>query len=246
MGRSTFLLVTALLLTLAAQSQSKVSVRGKLADSTHKTALAGVRINLVATNDSLAIYKAVSDSSGSFEIPGVQKGNFLLTLTVAGYRSSVTSLSITDTSANTGTIFLAREVNTDSHAVVAKSATTDTAVKPGSFSITNISGILQDKTDKTPIKGATVNIRFKKNPGVKQNAVSDGKGYFSFTELPADTFILSFSSIGYEFVDRQINPSAVNNDLGIIYIPKTSKELEGVVITAKTPPAQQKGDTVQV
>ena len=245
MGKSTFLLFTTLLLTLAAQSQSTVSVRGKLADSTHKTALAGVRISLAATNDSLAIYKAVTDSSGSFEIPGVQMGNFLLSLAAAGYRGRVTSLSITDTSANTGTIFLASEANTDSSAVVAKPATADTAVKPGSFSTTNISGILQDKTDKTPIKGATVNIRFKKNPAIKQNAVSDGKGYFSFTELRADTFILSFSSIGYEFVDRQINPSAVNNDLGIIYIPKTSKELEGVVITAKTPPAQQKGDTVQ-
>ncbi|MEP6726948.1 MAG: outer membrane beta-barrel protein, partial [Bacteroidota bacterium] len=60
-----------------------------------------------------------------------------------------------------------------------------------------------------------------------------------------DTFILSFSSIGYEFVDKQISLADNTADLGIIYIPKTSKELEGVTVIAKTPPAQQKGDTVQ-
>lgn len=211
MGKSTLLAFTVLILQLGlrAQSQSVFSVKGKLADSTHKTALAAVRIRLTATNDSLTLLSTVTDSS-----------------------------------VNTGTIFLAGiSPGTDSNETV-RTIPVD-GLPPANFSTISISGILQDKTDKTPIKGATVNIRLKKNAAVKQNTLSDNKGYFSFTELPADTFILSFSSIGYEFVDRQINPSSVNQDLGIIYIPKTSKELEGVVITAKTPPAQQKGDTIQ-
>ncbi len=109
----------------------------------------------------------------------------------------------------------------------------------------SVSGILQDKADKRPLRGATVNIRSKKNPAEKHNAISDSKGYFSFTDLPADTFIISFSFVGYELVDQQVNPSQTTTDLGVIFVPKTSKELEGVTVIAKTPPAQQKADTIQ-
>lgn len=266
MGKSTFLFITVLLCVAGVHAQSSFPVKGKLADSTGKTPLIAAKISMASLKDSLVHYQAITDSTGSFEIQDVKPDSFAVSITVTGTNPVSKTWVITEATANLGTIALetttpAVASNTSTPADSTKTAVADTSRQPSMIAYTppaneapasvaaggssTISGVLQDKTDNTPIKGATVNVRLKKQPAVTQNAISDNKGYFSFSGLPADTIILSISSIGYEFVDRQVNPSSAAIDLGVIPIPKTSKELEGVVVTAKTPPAQQKADTVQ-
>ncbi|HTE12532.1 MAG TPA: outer membrane beta-barrel protein [Chitinophagaceae bacterium] len=272
MRKFTYLLVIVMLLINAAYGQVKpVNIKGRIADSASKAPLVGARIDLFSVKDTSA-YNAVTDKNGSFELANISPDTLRVLINMPGYPLITGMWAVTDSTADLGVFPIAKRipVTTDSTSAVASTAKPDTTIKPdsaiaknpaattdssakGNQSVTtggngsaSVSGILQDKTDKTPIKNATVNIRLKKDPSVKHNAISDNKGYFSFTDLPADSFILSFSSIGYEFVDKQINLS--NNaaaDLGVIFIPKTSKELEGVTVIAKTPPAQQKADTIQ-
>jgi Outer membrane protein beta-barrel family/CarboxypepD_reg-like domain/Carboxypeptidase regulatory-like domain len=147
-------------------------------------------------------------------------------------------------------------VKPDSTTVSSRNKTTDSSlagnstVKTDTITVNNhglatISGVLQDKADKTPLAGATVNLSPKRNRSLKLDAITNSKGFFSFSGVPADTFVLSVSYVGYEFVDQQINQSSDSvNNLGIILVPKTTKALEGVTIVAKTPPAQQKADTI--
>ncbi|MFT3932342.1 MAG: outer membrane beta-barrel protein [Chitinophagaceae bacterium] len=256
MVKSTYLLVILLLFINAAKAQTKtIVIKGQLTDSISKTPLANAKIDLFAVSDSSS-YHTVSDKNGQFEIKNAKADTFRVLINISEEYPLITNLwTVSDSSADRGTIAIAKQtaIAPDSNAVANTTTTTsaDTS-KPSSkidttlsvSGVISIAGILQDKADKTPVKGATITIRSKKNAAEKHNAVSDSKGNFSFTDLPADIYILSFSSIGYEFVDKQVNPSQNATDLGVIYIPKTSKELEGVTVVAKTPPAQQKADTV--
>lgn len=271
MGKSTLLLVLVLLCITAGRAQSVFTVKGRLTDSVSKTPLSKAGIKLVSAKDSLVSYQALTDTTGSFEIQQVQADTFLVSVTAEGASPITKTWIITAANTDLGTLAIGRPVarrdssaataaKTDSLPAIASTADSNRQPSMIAFNpppVTNapaavatggtnsISGVLHDKADDSPIKGATVNVRLKKQPADTRNAISDNKGYFSFSDLPSDTLILSFSSIGYEFVDRQVNPSSAPIDLGTIAIPKTSKELEGVVVTAKTPPAQQKADTVQ-
>jgi len=269
------LVISMLLLHVAAAQVNTLSINGRLTDSSSNAPLAGARIDLFSIKDSAA-YSIVTGKNGNFSLHAVGADSFRVLINMPDYPLVTTIWKISASGTDPGAIAIAKKTAsvTDSNHAPANITRHDTIVKPdsgiasgtvhtadsGRESVRNdntdsariirsgegsVLGILQDKTDKTPVRNATINIRSKKDAAVNHNAVSDNKGYFSFTNLPADTFILSFSSVGYEFVDKQVTVSNTSTDLGVIDMPKKTKELAGVTITAKTPPAQQKGDTVQ-
>ncbi len=208
-----------------------ITAKGKLVDKVEKSPVSGANINLSSKKGSLVSFHTVTDSGGIFSFPGINPDTFLLTIQANGYETENKIWIITDSSADAGMISINK---------------TGTSISPSVSEVnTSVTGILQDKTDKTPLYGATVNIRLKKYSTFQHNVVSDSKGVFLFPVVPADTVILSVSSIGYEFVDQQIALSDSTNNLGVILIPKSTKQLEGVTVIAKTPPAQQKADTIQ-
>lgn len=111
----------------------------------------------------------------------------------------------------------------------------------------SIKGKLVDLVDSRPLAGATLTLSSLKDSTVARSGVSDSTGSFQFSDLPIDSFYFSLSYIGYEPF-RQIvstNDSTPIIDLGTLFIPKSTKELAGVTVAGKTPPAQQKGDTIQ-
>lgn len=112
----------------------------------------------------------------------------------------------------------------------------------------SIKGKLVDLVDNKPLAGATLQLTSLKDSNNIRNTVADSLGQFRFQSLPADSFYLSVSFIGYsEF--RQIvstTSSEEQTDLGTLFVPKASKDLAGVTVIAKVPPAQQKGDTLQL
>ena len=111
----------------------------------------------------------------------------------------------------------------------------------------SVQGKLLDLIDNKPLPGATLTLKSVKDSNSVFMAVSDTSGRFSFYSVPLDSFSLQVSFIGYENY-RQIlalNDSIPSVDLGTLFIPKKSTEIGGVTVTAKTPPAQQKGDTTQ-
>lgn len=111
----------------------------------------------------------------------------------------------------------------------------------------SVKGKLLDLVDNKPLRGATLELRSVKDSTTRFGAVSDSSGQFRFGNLPLDSFSLHVSYIGYENYRQfaAINDSIPNVDLGNLFIPKKTTEIGGVTVTAKTPPAQQKGDTTQ-
>ena len=109
----------------------------------------------------------------------------------------------------------------------------------------SVKGFLQDKTDKSPLSSATLRLVAKNDSTIRDNAVSDKMGSFEFNNLSADTFILSISSIGYEFKDQILVLTDSSINTGVLYLFKKAKQLENVTVIAKEPTVQQKGDTLQ-
>jgi hypothetical protein len=117
----------------------------------------------------------------------------------------------------------------------------------GAAQAQSVKGKLLDLVDNKPLRGATLELRSVKDSTTRFGAVSDSSGQFRFNNLPLDSFSLHVSYIGYENYKQfaAINDSIPDADLGTLFIPKKTTEIGGVTVTAKTPPAQQKGDTTQ-
>lgn len=111
----------------------------------------------------------------------------------------------------------------------------------------SVKGKLLDLQDNTPLAGATLKLTSLSDTTTFFQSVTDKFGFFEFNQLPLDSFLLQVSSIGYESYKQYvgINDSIPNLELGVVFVPKETKQLGGVTVLSKTPPAQQKGDTTQ-
>lgn len=110
-----------------------------------------------------------------------------------------------------------------------------------------IKGKLVDLVDSKPLAGATVSLSPANDSSKITRAVADSAGKFAFSGLSFGTYFVRVASIGYEAYRQvaTISDSIPDLDLATMFIPKVATVMQDVVVTAKTPPAQQKGDTVQ-
>ena len=109
----------------------------------------------------------------------------------------------------------------------------------------NVKGKLLDLVDNKPLSGATLSLTSIKDSTQKFNTLSGNNGSFEFKDLYTDSFLLKVSFIGYEDFKQIVGVTDSTVDLGTLFIPKAVKTLGGVTVVSKTPPTQQKGDTIQ-
>jgi hypothetical protein len=109
----------------------------------------------------------------------------------------------------------------------------------------SVRGRLLDLNENKPLRGATLSLTSLRDSAQIFNSISDSAGRFEFGALDRDSFILNVSFIGYEDFKQivAVRDSAVN--LGTLFIPRSIKQLGEVTVVTKTPPAQQKADTIQ-
>lgn len=110
----------------------------------------------------------------------------------------------------------------------------------------NISGTITDQQSKAPLSGATINLRSTKDAAFTRNMLSDSAGKFTFTNLSADSFLLSVSFVGFNTVTRGVRLDSSDVTINIAIAPNSSNELATVVITSTPPLATQKNDTLQL
>src|SRR5665213_1140589 len=109
----------------------------------------------------------------------------------------------------------------------------------------SLKGILQDAADKTPVAGATIKLIASGSSSKEYSTVSNSKGDFIFNEVPAGTYTLTASSIGYQVKATVINVESNSNDVGIIKVAKGAKTLQAVVIKDIAPTIKQNNDTME-
>lgn len=109
----------------------------------------------------------------------------------------------------------------------------------------SLKGIITDKTDRTPIAGATIALLLQKDSSTVSTLVSDSKGGFYFGPIANDSFILKINTINYQEYISYITLTNNQRDLGTIGLEVQGKDLSVVTVVSKGSPVVQKGDTSQ-
>ena len=109
----------------------------------------------------------------------------------------------------------------------------------------SISGNLQDDTNKKPVRGATISLLLRRDSTLVKNALSDSAGYFNFSNIVKDSFIVTINAIDYQQYVSLVVLKDSSIDLGTLSLIRQGKDLSNVTIVAKAPPVSQKGDTTQ-
>ncbi len=108
-----------------------------------------------------------------------------------------------------------------------------------------LSGTILDGETGQKLPAVTVRLQQLGDSAKVWGTTTDTAGRFVFVNIPADSFRLYMSLIGYGVTTRTIPSLSSDLDLGDNYIVDTGKMLSGVVVTSRVPPVTQKGDTVQ-
>ena len=108
-----------------------------------------------------------------------------------------------------------------------------------------ISGTLADSLNHEKIFYATIGLLTSdSNARVIDNTFSDVKGQFSFTEVPAGTYNLKFSLVGYDLLTMPVRVGGDQKrvDLGEVLMKKISNTLSEVSIKTERPVYMMDGE----
>ncbi len=118
------------------------------------------------------------------------------------------------------------------------------AVIAKSQSIT-LKGKLSEKSDNSPIAGATVRLVSQRDSAQAKLVITDKTGNFAFNNLNANGYILRISHSGYEKIEQRINIQASNLTPINFSIAKVATDLADVTVIAKSAPVRMKSDTTE-
>jgi hypothetical protein len=110
----------------------------------------------------------------------------------------------------------------------------------------SIKGVVNSKTDKKPVPGATVTLLLQVDSSLVKNVVTDSIGAFSFDNLANDSFIVTVNTVNFQqFVSFVTIRDGSPRDLGTLALDVKGKDLDVVTIVSRAAPVVQKGDTSQ-
>ena len=101
----------------------------------------------------------------------------------------------------------------------------------------NITGTVVDGGDKSALAQCTVRLLIARDSAFVKGVASDADGKFSFSGVKNGTYVLPFSFIGYETLNKEVSvtSSAPNVRLGEVEMKENTVMLkETVVLGAKT------------
>jgi uncharacterized membrane protein YgcG len=94
--------------------------------------------------------------------------------------------------------------------------------------------------------GVPVILTSQQDTTQKHYTVTDTSGVFTFMNLNPQAYRIKATYLGFTDYDKIITISQPVQDLGTITLTEDAKTLKEVVIKGQIPPAQQKGDTLQL
>jgi len=110
-----------------------------------------------------------------------------------------------------------------------------------------VKGILTDKSTRQPLADASVALLYARDSSMAASAFTDKKGAFLLEDLPAGTYQLYITFLGYQpqLQTVAITPEHAIANLGTIPLEKTGVTLGEVEITEIKPPIRVKKDTLE-
>ena len=109
----------------------------------------------------------------------------------------------------------------------------------------SLKGKVADKTDNSPVVGATVKLVSVRDSAQTKLVVTDKTGKFTFNNLNTGGYRLYITFSGYEKIEQRVNLQASNITPLSFSLAKVATNLGDVTVVAKAAPARQKGDTTE-
>ncbi|MEZ0486568.1 TonB-dependent receptor domain-containing protein [Fibrella aquatica] len=94
--------------------------------------------------------------------------------------------------------------------------------------------------------GVTVRVNSASDSTVRLGNVTGLDGRFLFENLPAGSYKVLASFVGYNTTEQTVQIDSGRVELPTIILLETARQLNEVVVKGKTPTAEQKGDTLQM
>jgi uncharacterized membrane protein YgcG len=107
---------------------------------------------------------------------------------------------------------------------------------------TTVRGVLIDAKDNQPVLNVTVQLASTMDTSNKQAALTDPDGIFTLT-VPAGSYTLTTTTLGYESIIRTLTLSGAPVDLGTIALKGTAAQLQNVTVQSTVLRTDQNGDT---
>jgi hypothetical protein len=112
----------------------------------------------------------------------------------------------------------------------------------------NITGHILDETTKEPLIGVNILLRRQNDTTAQIGGTStDFDGNFKFDQVPADTYLLRITYVGYEnvIVNNLILPAAASYPLDTVRMKEASAIFGDIIVEAMAVRVEMVGDTVQ-
>ena len=108
----------------------------------------------------------------------------------------------------------------------------------------SISGMLRNKTDKTPLPFVNIVLKTEKDSAFITGTVSDEEGRFTLTNIKSGNYVLQFSYTGFASKSEPVLVGSLSTflDLGTIELQQDSKQLQEVVVSSKQDDVSNKMD----
>lgn len=107
----------------------------------------------------------------------------------------------------------------------------------------NISGSVSDSADREPILGVTFTLSSLSDTNLRQVAVSDFDGSFSFANIAKGSYQLKGTYLGFFPFQRIIRLRDADLNLGTIALVRSAKALNTVTVAGTQARSEQNGDT---
>ncbi|HQW12563.1 MAG TPA: outer membrane beta-barrel protein [Saprospiraceae bacterium] len=110
----------------------------------------------------------------------------------------------------------------------------------------SLSGTIREVGDSSVIVGAGVQLFHLPDSASVRNDITDVSGNFSFTAVPAGSYLISISFIGYQNLLRPMELGFNKSVNRTFYLNASNQLLEGVDIVGKNNPVQTRNDTTEM
>ncbi len=116
---------------------------------------------------------------------------------------------------------------------------------PAFAQVYNLSGVVNDKKDNSPIVGISITVSKTDDKGAKTGTITDLNGNFIVTGLTNGSYLVELEYVGYRKLKRSITISNESISMGTLNLETEAKQLNEVKVAGKQIRAEQKGDTSQ-
>jgi hypothetical protein len=111
-----------------------------------------------------------------------------------------------------------------------------------------IRGAVQEE-NKSPLEAASISLVRGNDSAAFKNEASDKGGNFIFSDIPAGTYYIRVSVVGYGVIKGagfQVTTATKTLDLPVFILKKQASELQSVAVVVKKPFIEQKSDRILV